>query len=386
MSATDQTTDNPKKRGLGTRVLLGTGRLIATLVVVAGAAFAVQFGAAELSKRAEAVPAPDPAPVIPVSYIPLTEDPGYAVTRTFIGQVEARKSVDISFELGGRLDRILVDEGETVTAGQLLATQDTVLLEAERDRLLASRNAIEAQLRFANQTLDRNSTLTQRGFTSQARLDEASARKDELTSRVAEIVAGLRDVEIRIDKASVYAPFNGRVTVRLVDGGETMGAGQRVLGLVETSAPQARIGVPVDLNLAMLSDANLQIGDMTIPARLVSLRPDVDPVTRTRTALFEFDGDADTAFGRTARLHVAENIETPGTWVPTTALKEGVRGQWTLLVADADGIVRNATVEILHADSGQVFVRGAFPDGTVLIDKGPQRVTVGQRVSLIDAG
>ena len=46
------------------------------------------------------------------------------------------------------------------------------------------------------------------------------------------------------------------------------------------------------------------------------------------------------------------------------------------------GTVRAAPVEILHAESERVFVRAALPTGTLLINEGPQRVTVGQQVTL----
>ena len=107
-----------------------------------------------------------------------------------------------------------------------------------------------------------------------------------------------------------------------------------------------------------------------------------DPVTRTRTAIFAIEGDTALTFGQTARLLVREDVPAEGLWIPTTSLKEGVRGQWTILMVDPEDTVRAAVVEILHAESTRVFVRGGFPDGTKLIDEGPQRVTVGQKVAV----
>jgi hypothetical protein len=111
------------------------------------------------------------------------------------------------------------------------------------------------------------------------------------------------------------------------------------------------------------------------------LRPDIDPVTRTRTALFDVDAGADLAFGQTARLILRETHQTPGVWVAATALREGLRGQWTLLAVDADNTVRALSVQVVHIAGDQVYVRGAFPDGLRLIASGPQRVTVGQMVA-----
>lgn len=380
---TTPTPPEPKEQTSGwfSRGLRGLIKISVTLGVVAFAVVAVRVASSELTRRAEAVPPPDAAAIITVSVSPLAVESGYTVDRVFIGQLESQRTAVVSFELGGKLEKILVDEGDIVASGQILAGLDDSLLEAEQDRLEASRDAVLAQLRFADQTVERNSQLTERGFTSQARLDEALARKDELLSRVDELDAALRDMALRLEKSRVYAPFAGRITERPVDGGETLRPGDPVLGLVESAPPQVRIGIPLDIDQSDLTEVEIEIGGAKQPARLINLRPDIDPVTRTRTALFELSADGDTVFGQTARLRVSRQIDAPGIWIPTTALKEGVRGQWTMLVADRDKIVRSATVEILHADNDRVFVRGSLPEGTVLIDQGPQRVTVGQRVN-----
>lgn len=385
MSNPAKSTSEPKLQSPFSRVVRGTLRLGLTVSVVAVAAAAVYFGASELTRRADAVPAPDAAAVTPVSVTPIKLESTYTVDRIFIGQVEPQRSADVSFELNGRLDQILVDEGDEVAKGQLLATLDVSLLEVERDRLTASRDAIAAQLAFAQKTVARNAKLIEQGFTSQARLDEAVAQQDELLSRMGELDAALRDVTVRIEKSSIEAPFAGQITTRQVDGGETLRSGELVLGMVELVSPQVRIGIPLDVEPALLSDVEIEIANKSYRAALATLRPDIDPVTRTRTALFDLNDGPDVAFGQTARVHVLDPVESTGTWVPTTALNEGTRGQWTLLVADIEKTVRLATVEVLHAENDRVFVRGQFPSGTVLIDQGPQRVTVGQRVAF-DAG
>ncbi|MEM9970525.1 MAG: efflux RND transporter periplasmic adaptor subunit, partial [Pseudomonadota bacterium] len=378
---TQQGETTAQKPGLLKRGLRMVWRVTVTGAIAAGAFFAVQYGSDELTRRADAAPTPEAAPAIPVATRALNIEDGYTLKRAFIGQVEPQKTVALSFELPGRLASIEVDEGDTVNEGDILARQDTALLEAERKQLTASMTATEAQLTLANQTVERAQELNRRGFASQAGLDDALARRDELTGRIAEIEAGLLNVDIRIGKAVVTAPFDGRVTTRTVDGGEALGAGQTILGLVELRAPVVRVGVPLDFAEAELATATVEIDGAEYKATLDTLRPDIDPTTRTRTAIFEIDVTDQPAFGQTARLLVDEKVEATGLWLPITSLKEGVRGQWTVLAVGPDNVVRDAAVEILHAETTRVFVRGAFPDGARLIDDGPQRVTVGQRVA-----
>ncbi|MEM9425685.1 MAG: efflux RND transporter periplasmic adaptor subunit [Pseudomonadota bacterium] len=381
----DQTLNDPKTSRIRTMLVRAAKAIVRTtltLAVIAGAVLAVRYGSAELANRAEAAPSPDAAPAIPVSVTPLVREDGYDIRRAFVGQVEAAKTVNVAFELPGLLAEILVDEGDQVTRGQVLARQDTAVLRAERNRLEASKSSTAAQLKFANQTVERSEELRERGFAPQSGLDEALARRDELTGRIAEIDADLANVDILLGKAEITAPFDGRVTTRTVDGGEALSAGQTVVSLVQLGAPQVRVGVPLEFGAANMADVEIELDGVVIPASLISLRPDIDPVTRTRTAIFALDSDIAPTFGQTARLLVTERVSADGVWVPLKSLKEGVRGQWTLLAVDTEQTVRAAQVEILHAETDRVFARTALPDGTPLIDAGPQRVAVGQNVVL----
>lgn len=371
---------NREKPGYLRRAGRAVLRTTTTLAVAGLAIVAVALGSQELTRRAEAVPAPDPAHILPVAITPVAMLSGYEVTRSFVGQVEAQRRAVVSFELSGKLKEILVDEGDTVVLGQHIATLDTRLLDAERDRLEASKLALQAQLRFAQQTVERRTALTGQGIASQSALDEALSRSEELQARIAETEAALMTNAIQAEKTKIHAPFGGRLTERFVDGGESISPGQGLVEIVETGTPQLRVGLPLDVTPDDLATANVEIDNRRYDVALVALRPDVDPVTRTRTAIFELESDASVAFGQTGRLLLSETIPSEGLWVPLTTLKEGLRGQWTLLVVDANDLVRAVTVQVLHTQKDRVFVNGAFPDGVRLIASGPQRVTVGQTV------
>ncbi|MGR3433787.1 MAG: efflux RND transporter periplasmic adaptor subunit [Shimia sp.] len=365
------------------RIAMGTGRLGLTAAFFGVAGIAVVAGSEMLTLRAEAA-APSPeTPPTPVATRVLNREAGFATTRAFVGQIEAAETAQVSFELGGRLAEILVDEGDPVAAGQVLARQDTALLEAERAQLEASSAALGAQRGFALDTLDRARELNDRGFASQERLDQARAQLDELDARLREVEAGLRTVAIRLDKTELRAPFAGTVTVRAVDGGETLGTGQPVATLVGAGPGVLRVGLPVALDPAAIAAPRAEIDGRVVALSLRSVRPDVDPVTRTRTVLFDVAPGTEVAFGQTARLLLDRFDATPGVWVPTRALEEGAAGVWTLLVVDGEDRVARASVEVLHAAEGRVFVRGSFPDGTRMIEAGPQRVTVGQAVAVL---
>ena len=86
--------------------------------------------------------------------------------------------------------------------------------------------------------------------------------------------------------------------------------------------------------------------------------------------------------------------QTSGTWLPLSALTESSRGSWAAYVAvesrvreEADGASHRLTrrdVEIVHAESERVFVRGTLAAGDTVVVEGLQRLVPGQRVRLAD--
>ncbi len=78
---------------------------------------------------------PVPARVLVVATQAVQEQASYVVRRSFVGRIEARRSTDMGFELGGAVLSILVDEGDRVAKGQILARVDTLRLGAKRAEL-----------------------------------------------------------------------------------------------------------------------------------------------------------------------------------------------------------------------------------------------------------
>ncbi|WP_432816649.1 efflux RND transporter periplasmic adaptor subunit [Sulfitobacter sp. JB4-11] len=377
----------PQQQGLLMRVLRKIASIIVTLGVIGASIAAIAFGAQALANRAEDVPPPAPADVAKVAVTPLVQRSGYVVERQYVGQTEATATMSLSFELGGRLAKLLAEEGDEVAAGQVLMRLDTALLEAEKDRHIANRAAVSSQLVFAESQLARAEKLRKDGFTSQETLDQVRATRDELQSRMDEIKASLASVRINLEKSVISAPFAGRIGSQFFEEGAALNAGQPVAELIETDRVQVRIGLPLDLRQDALADARITVGGEAFPATLSHFRPDIDPITRTRTAVFDIDADADlqSVFGQTAVLRLKNEVSSPGAWVQVDALQEGAGGAWTLLMVE-DGVVRPALVEILHADAQRAFVRGTFQDGALSIYQGAHRVVPGQSVQILRAG
>ena len=357
-----------------------TGALLFALLVGGGGALAV----AALHARAATEPAP-PRPALPVRVAPLALQDGYETVERFIGRVEPARATRVAFERGGLVSEVVVEEGDHVEAGEILARLDAEALRIEGRRLEAARAALEADLALAEATLSRAETLRDRGFETGQALDDARFRTQRLRAAIEETDAALARVALDIEKSTLRAPFAGVLARRDADEGAVLQAGASVGLLQETGRPQARIGLPPARSRRLDKTRAHRIATQAgvAEARLVSVSPDVDPATRTVAALFALPANVRVAMGDVVRLELSRTIAVSGAWVPLSALQEGERGLWTLYAVE-DGkegpVARRAAVEALHVADGRAYVRGPLPDGARIVVDGLNRIAQGQRV------
>ena len=370
------------------------GRMRAALLTVAVCAGAglLALGATRLLEaRAADGPRIDPVAPLQVEVITVKGETGFDLERRFVGQVEADQAIALSFETGGSIATVSVDDGDPVLAGQRLASLDTRLLAAERQRLQASRQALETQRALARRTADRRESLRAQGFVSGQQADQDNASVAELTARLAEIDAALLGVQVRLQKSVLLAPFDGRVAVRHQDPGATAGAGQPVLSVVQTRAARLRVGLPPELAAALAPDARVavEIGAGRGEGRFLALMPEINPATRARDALFALAADATGAPpGTTGAVVMVQRIAQPGAWVPVSALRNGVRGTWEVMTVtgpEGQETVDIEAVQIVHADAARAYVNGTFEAPVRIVADGVHRVVRGQRVRVTPA-
>lgn len=221
------------------------------------------------------------------------------------GRLEATE-VDVATKVAGRLGEMRVQEGDTVTLGQLLARLDASELEAQVraaqaqveqaqravDETRAGVRKSQSDVSLADKTLKRSEELVGRGFLSRSKLDNdqttkagAEAGAAQARSRVAEAGAAVASAQARLESLqatladlSLKAPINGRVLYRLAQAGEVLPAGGKVLTLVDLSDMYMTVYLPTDLagQLAIGSEARIVLDaypDQPVPATVSFVAP-----------------------------------------------------------------------------------------------------------------
>ena len=146
------------------------------------------------------------------------------------GNLAARREmpVGVSGE-GGMVTAVLVEPGQWVGAGQVLATIDRRVQVQQASSLSASIAVAEADARLAQSELDRAQQLVARGFISKADIDRKTATRDSARARVNVARAQFAQAQASTARLDIRAPAAGLVLERKVEPGQVVSAGSGVL-------------------------------------------------------------------------------------------------------------------------------------------------------------
>jgi RND family efflux transporter MFP subunit len=167
--------------------------------------------------------------------------------------------VQVAAERGGRLERVLVTEGQSVRKGQLLGELESAELRASVQAARARVAEADAEVHLGEQNLERKRRLAEERIAAPLDLDQARRDLDTARARRETAVAEVGLYEAQLRKTRIVAPISGTVTARTVDAGETLETGQPVaivadLGRLrvdaeadEADAAALAVGAPVTI-------------------------------------------------------------------------------------------------------------------------------------------
>ncbi len=204
--------------------------IVAALIALALAAFLV-FGQGSDGKQAASAGAtkggPAAAPAVTV-VVPGRQSVERAIGAT--GTLAARREMPVGVPgEGGQVTRVLVEPGQWVGAGQVLATIDRSVQAQTNAQLAAQINVARADARLAQQELERAQALVSRGFVSKADVERRIATRDAAVARVRVAEASLAESRARTGRLDIRAPAAGLVLTRDVEPGQVVSAGSGVL-------------------------------------------------------------------------------------------------------------------------------------------------------------
>jgi HlyD family secretion protein len=358
-------------------------------------------------------------PLAPIRVTVATVEEGTLAPSLFgVGTVEARRAYLIGPTSAGRVLKVLVDVGEVVKAGQLLAEMDPVdldervlALDASIARANSAIAAAEAQRqdalarsRLAVMNTRRYVDLGEKKFVStsavEAKQQEQASAQAVISAAEANLAGASQDMaRLKAERDGLrqqrnnlrlLAPTDGVITARDAEPGSTVVAGQAVIRLIEPASLWIRVrfdqgrsgglavGLPADIALRS-NPAQLLRG------KVVRLEMLSDSVTEERVAQVAFDSiPADVSLGELAEVTLTLPASRSGLLLPNASIKQqgGKTGVW---VHD-DGALRFVAVAPGASSlDGKVLVLAGLQAGERVVVHSEKELLAGSRIKVVES-
>ncbi len=375
-------------------------RIVALIVVVGALAFAYQHFFADgqsLSAASSGKKSKKGGQAAPVR-VAKVETRSVPVRLETIGAVQSRSTVQVRSRVDGQLIAAAFKEGQWVKKGDLLFRIDPRPFEAQHRQAQANLARDQAQLVKARSDLDRYSQLSQKGFSSQQKYEEAKASVATLQAIIRADQAAVEIAKLQLEFTEIRAPIDGRTGSILVTPGNLVKANDTPALVVinETRPIYVAFSVPesnaADLKIRMargplsVTVAPPERPDRQLKGDVVFINNAVDTATGTIQLKAAYPNDDELLTpGQFVRVSVMLDMLTDALVVPTGAIQDGQKGSYVFVVRK-DMTVEPRPVAIGPADGGATVVKTGLAVGETVVTDGQLRLFPGASVQPQKAG
>jgi len=304
---------------------------------------------------------------------------------TASGPLSAKRDQPIGIAgSGGRVERVLVDAGSWVRAGQVLATVDRSVQAQQANQLAAQIEAARANAALAQSNYERAIALQGRGFVSKAEIDSKKATRDAAYAQVRVAQAQLAGTRAEIGRLNVIAPASGLILSRNVEVGQIVSPGSGALfHLAEGGQMEMR---------AQLSQQDLAYAHAGMPAQVTpvgsdrsftgsvwQVAPMIDPQTRLGDVRISVPYDPVMRPGGFAEAKITSGTTT-APLLPQSAVLSDDKGNYVYIINGKNEVERRDIKIGTVNDNGVTIVSGISGNERVVLSAGPF-LNPGQKVN-----
>ncbi|MDX2511861.1 MAG: efflux RND transporter periplasmic adaptor subunit [Desulfobacterales bacterium] len=314
-------------------------------------------------------------------------------TRKFSGIVNATDSANLSFEVSGRVKTVLVDIGNRVVKGQVLADLDKEPYRLDVDAARAEFVSAQAGVVNAKEEYDRQQRVYTQGAGAKSKLDKAKYNLDAAQSQLNFQKAKVNLAKRNLSKTTLISPYDGHIASRSVEPHEEITVGQKVFAIdakgtleVELAVPETminrmQIGTPAIVRFPTLPDQSVEglisfIGSAAVKSNafpvkvgLVGSTANINPGMTAEVALVMKDDSLIAGFR-----------------VPLQAIlpaKEIGKG-YAFVYDPKTAIVQKKPVQILGAEKNMMIISEGLTAGDIIAVAGISFLADGMKVKLME--
>gem|GEM_PF-783349 len=301
---------------------------------------------------------------------------------TGMGSISCPKTFDLGFDDTGIISEILVEPGDMVMEGQILAKLDSSVLESEKRAIQAKLASVEAELRYYESDLEKKESLFSKNALSDSEFKKATLECEKAKANMGYIKAEIMTAESKLKRKILYAPSTGLVTEKHAEVGSVMMPGSnKVVSLIQCSKAWAEIelgeklfgsirpGMPVKIKVDAL-------GGRTFTGELVRVAPHIDKKNRTFTIKVEVDNSKWVLRpGMFVRAEIDLSSDQKPLWIPRKAIHNlDASGSGSVFIVKDRVALRRPVQVGKTTKEGAAIVKG-IGLGDFVVVEGPDRLS-----------
>ena len=330
----------------------------------------------------------------PYVLIQAVEQQSISPKKTFIGHVEAIKSVDLRPQITGYVEKVLFQEGSLVNEGD-------ILFIIEQKRYLANVELREAELAKAKANLvriekdyKRQASLNKQQFASEAKLDIAYSDLLQAKAQIKQAQANLDLAKIDLDYTEIKAPITGYIGKALVtEGNYVSSATQNLARIVQIDPIRVAFSVS-DKDYLNMRNKSLTEGNDAIKTELILpngtvlvnhlksrfTNNEINTETATIAIYTEYSNESKMLIpGNYVDIRIGDKNDTIATLIPQAAIAQDEHGNYVVVVND-ENIAEQRRVDLGDVMGEKQIVLDGVTAGEKVIIQGLQKIKNGQKV------
>ncbi|WP_411909466.1 efflux RND transporter periplasmic adaptor subunit [Mesorhizobium sp. B263B1A] len=305
----------------------------------------------------------------------------------YSGSVRARTEMNLGFRVAGKVTERLVDIGQHVTSGDVLARIDPSDYELSVKSAAASLDAAERQVETVDLARKRAEQLYAKNFAPKSQLEQAMLAYNQAVATRDAARSTLAQAQNQVHYTDLKASENGIVTAVSADVGQVVGAGTPVMTVAVDGEKEVLIAVP-EMDIAGFRPgkevkASFWADDaLTLAGKVREVAGSADPQSRTFAVRVSLPNDPRVLLGMTANVQATVDSKTQLVSIPLSALaeKDGQKIVWA--VDRGSDTVHSRPVKIANFTADGVAVADGLKQGDVVVAAGTQFMTDDLKVKL----
>jgi membrane fusion protein, multidrug efflux system len=308
---------------------------------------------------------------------------------TYSGVVRPRIESALGFRVPGKIVARVVNVGDRVEVGQVIARLDETDLRLAETAARAAVVAARSRRDMANDNLKRANVLLPKAIISQAAHDTRRNELDAAAAALESAEAQLRQAVNAVGYATLKADKAGIVTSVTSEPGQVVGAGQAIVSLAQSGETEIAVAVPEQdatrLSIGQPVKASLWAGPLrdSVDGRIREIAGQADPASRTYAVRISVERPPQAMrLGMTATVALTLEENIAPVLVPLTALTESDGGTVAFVVDAVSKVVRKTAVDVGGVGENSVQIVRGLQIGDMVVSAGVQFLRDGMRVRL----